>query len=490
MNQATNPQHTDVIIVGAGITGIGASYHLKTQCPDKTFCILEGMHSFGGTWLTHQYPGIRSDSDMFTFGYRFKPWKGKPIATGDEIMNYMQEVLDENDLNQYIHYNHKVDTANWDEQAQLWNLVVNVSGEEKRYTCRFLWMCQGYYNHEKGYTPEWQGIESFNGEIVHPQHWPSDLSLTDKKVVVIGSGATAATLIPNIADKAKHVSVLQRSPTYFIPLPNENDFANELRGLDLPDEWVHEITRRHVLKNQNEFITLSENYPNEVKHSLIDTVKALLPEGFDVDKHFTPKYRPWQQRIAVVPDGDLFQGITNGKVDFVTDEIDHFTSNSIITKTGQQLDADIVITATGFNFQVLGGITFSINGKKIDFKDTIGYRGMMFTGIPNMLWIMGYFRASWTLRVDLISDFVCRLLKHMDEKHVKQVVMTLRDDDEDMELLPWIDTKEFNPGYMLRSLHLLPKRGSKSDWQHTQDYWNEKEILPKVNLDDPLFKYR
>ena len=485
-------QHLDVIIVGAGISGIGSAYHLKTQCPDKSFCILEGLASFGGTWLMHNYPGVRSDSDLYTFGYRFKPWTGKPIASGAEILNYMSEVIEENDLGQHLKFQQKIVSANWDSEAQQWTLLVDnqLTGEQDRYTCNFLWMCQGYYQHAKGYTPEWAGMDQFKGKIVHPQTWPEDLDYAGKKVIIIGSGATAATVAPAIAGDCEHVTVLQRSPTYFFPGKNENPLADQLRSLDVDEAVVHDITRRQILKDQHDIVALSKAHPEMVKQGLLDGVKAYLGDDYDMDTHFTPRYRPWRQRIAFVPDGDIFKGIKAGKASMVTDEIETFTEKGILTKSGQALEADIIVTATGFNLSVLGGIDFSINDEPLNFADTVTFRGMMFTEMPNMLWVMGYFRASWTLRVDLIGDFVCRLLKHMDQKQVKQVTLTLREEDQDMTLLPWGDEEEFNPSYLMRSMHLLPKRGAKADWQHTQDYWTERDELPKVNLDDSLFVYK
>lgn len=490
MGKTTN--HFDVLIIGAGISGIGSATHLKTQCPEKSFCVLEGMESFGGTWLMHKYPGVRSDSDLFTFGYRFKPWNGKPIASAEEILNYMGEVIEENDLAAHIRYNQHIVSANWNEQDQNWTLVVNnkETGEEDSYSCNFLWMNQGYYQHAKGYTPEWPGMDRFKGPIVHPQTWPEDLDYTGKKVVIIGSGATTATVAPAIAGDCEHVTVLQRSPTYFVPRPNNNELTTQLRELGVDDATVHDITRRQVLKEQQEVVGLSRLHPDAVKAALIDGVRQCLPEGYDVDTHFTPRYRPWRQRIAVVPDGDLFQGITAGKASMVTDEIETFTEKGLLLKSGQELEADIILTATGFNLSVLGGIRFFVNDQEIDFAESVTYRGMMFTNLPNMAWVMGYFRASWTLRVDLIGDFICRLLKHMDDKGVKQVSLTIPEEDKDMELLPWGDEEEFNPSYLLRSMHLLPKRGDRANWQHTQDYWEEREILPKVDLDDKIFEYK
>jgi len=491
-NSQTNVEHFDVIIVGAGISGLGSAYHLKSQSPEKSFCVLDGMESYGGTWLIHNYPGIRSDSDLFTFGYRFKPWTGKPIASGAEIMNYLGEVISENELGPHIRYNHHVMNANWCNKTQLWTISAfnKLSQETSTFTANFLWMCQGYYQHEKGYIPKWPGMDDYQGEVVHPQNWPEDLNYNDKNVVVIGSGATAATLVPNIAADCKHVTVLQRSPTYFFPRKNENPLTDQLRALDIDPSWIHEISRQQILQEQAGFIATSTQYPNEVKKALIEGVQAHLPEGFDVEKHFTPDYNPWRQRKAVVPNGDIFAGISSGKASIRTDQIERFNEQGILLKSGEQLDADIIVSATGFNLSVLGGIEFSVDGDVVDFSETVGYRGMMFTGIPNMVWVMGYFRASWTLRVDLIGDFICRLLKHMDEKNVKQVTMTLREEDQDMELLPWIDTNAFNPGYIMRSMHLLPKRGNKAEWEHSQDYWEEKDVLPTVDLNDELFVYK
>lgn len=483
--------HFDVLIAGAGISGIGAAYHLLDQCPGKTFAILEEFETFGGTWHTHKYPGIRSDSDLYTFGYRFKPWVGKPIATADEILKYVGEVIDEHKIDDHIHYRHKIVGASWSSKDKLWTVDAKrlETGETVQITANFLWMCQGYYNHAKGYTPEWDGMEDYKGTIVHPQTWPEDLDYKGKKVIVIGSGATAATLVPAIAGDCDHVTLLQRSPTYFVPGRNENELADILRELEIDENWIHEIVRRKVLFDQAELTRRAMEESDEVRAELLAGVKEFLGEDFDIDTHFTPSYRPWQQRLAFVPDGDLFQGIAAGKASVVTDHIERFTEKGILLKSGEELEADIIITATGFNLSVLGGIPFSVDGKPVDFADTITYRGMMFTGVPNMAWVFGYFRASWTLRVDLMGDFVCRLLKHMDEKGVKEVRVELPDDKQDMARRPWIEESNFNPGYLARSMHLMPKCGEGPEWQHTQDYWTERNELPKVDLDEPAFKY-
>jgi len=488
-NSAT--EHFDVLVVGAGISGVGAAYHLTHQRPGTSFVVLEAQETFGGTWWTHKYPGIRSDSDLYTFGYRFKPWTGTPIATAEEILKYMGEVIEENDLAQYIRYNHRIESAKWNSEDNRWTVeaVNTATGERRTFSCNFLWMCQGYYRHSEGYTPDWPGMNRFQGRIVHPQKWPQDLDYTGKRVVVIGSGATAATLIPAIANECAHVTMLQRSPTYFIPGRNANDLADTLRELQVDETWIHEIVRRKILHDGAVFTKRSFEQPEEVKRELLGMVRAFLGPDYDIETHFTPRYRPWRQRIAFVPDGDIFQGIRSGKASVVTDEIETFTERGILLKSGEELQADIIVTATGFNLNVLGDIKFEIDGKPLNFNDTVTYRGMMFTGIPNMLWIFGYFRASWTLRADLLADFVCRLLAHMEKKGAKRVEVKLRPEDEGMELLPWIDEEDFNPGYMLRGMDLLPKRGAKHEWQHSQDYWHEKDELPLIDLDGPEFVY-
>jgi cation diffusion facilitator CzcD-associated flavoprotein CzcO len=485
--QAT--EHFDVLIVGAGISGIGGAYHLTTQCPGKSFVVLEALESFGGTWLMHKYPGIRSDSDLYTFGYRFKPWVGAPIATADEIRKYMGEVIEENDLARHIRYNHKILSAAWSRKENRWTIVAQVGDAQKTFTANFLWMCQGYYRHSEGYTPQWKGMSRFKGKIVHPQTWPEDLDYKGKRVIVIGSGATAATLVPAIAGDCEHVTVLQRSPTYFIPGRNANDLADQLRQLEVDESWIHEIVRRQILFMQDAFTKRAVNEPEQVKQELLGGVRAYLGDAYDIDTHFTPRYRPWRQRIAYVPDGDIFKGIRSGKADIVTDEIETFTEDGILTQFGKELKADIIVTATGFNLSVLGDIDFTIDGRKLDFAKTVTYRGMMFTGVPNMVWVFGYFRASWTLRADLVADFVCRLLNRMSATGKQRVEVALRPEDKDMKLSSWIDPENFNPGYLMRGMHLLPQRGDKPEWQHSQDYWRERKELPVIDLDDAAFVY-
>lgn len=484
-------EHVDVLIIGAGISGIGAAYELKRQCPQKTFLVLDGFESFGGTWLWHKYPGIRSDSDLFTFGFRFKPWLGAPIATGAEILKYLGEAIEENDLGGHIRFSHHVESAAWDSATRTWTVKVRrkTDGAGLTFTCNFLWMCQGYYRHAKGYTPSWPGMSDFKGQIVHPQNWPEGLDYKNKRVVVIGSGATAATIVPAIAPDCQHVTLLQRSPTYFSPGQNRHWLADTLRELSIDETWIHEIVRRKIVHDQNRFLRRSIEEPEAAKAELLKSILKYLPQD-TVDKHFTPSYRPWRQRIAVVLEGDLFEGINSGQVSIVTDTIERFTDQGLLLNSGRSIDADIIITATGFDICVLGDIDFKIDGAPLNFADTVTYRGMMFTGVPNMAWIFGYFRAaSWTLRVDMVSDFVCRLLNHMDRRGARKVEVALRPEDVDMQLLPWIDDEVFNPGYLMRGMHLLPKRGNKPEWAHSQDYWWERDVLPYVDLDDTAFVY-
>lgn len=490
---ADRTHEVDVLVVGAGISGVGAAFHLQQQCAGKRFVVLESQADYGGTWRTHRYPGIRSDSDLFTFGYRFKPWQGKPIATAEEILDYMGEVIDENGLAQHIRYRHAINAARWSSADKRWTIEATRPGangapETVRYSARFLWMCQGYYRHTEGYTPAWPGLADFKGELVHPQLWPKNLALDGKRVVVIGSGATAATLIPAVADRCAHVTMLQRSPTYFITGRNANELADTLRQLEIPPEWTHEIVRRKVLFDQATFTRRCRSEPEVVKKELLAGVRAALGEGFDdvVAQHFTPRYRPWSQRIAFVPDADLFKAIRSGQASAVTDEIERFTADGLQLKSGQHLPADVVVSATGFHLNVLGDIRFEVDGELVDFSRSVSWRGTMFTGLPNMAWVFGYFRASWTLRADLIADFVCRLLKHMDAKGAEVVEPALRPQDQGMALKPWVDPEDFNPGYLQRGLHLLPQQGTQMPWLHTQDYVTEKNEMPLADLDDGL----
>lgn len=488
---AEGAEHFDVLIVGAGVSGIGAAYHLQRDCPGTSYVVLDAHESYGGTWLIHRYPGTRSDSDLFTFGYGFKPWKGAPIATRAQILAYLGEVIEENDLAARIRYRHTIRSASWSDETGLWSLEVSQGDGRatRRFTARFLWMCQGYYRHAEGYTPEWPGMDAYKGQLVHPQHWPEDLDYTGKKVLVIGSGATAATLVPAIADQCSHVTLLQRTPTYFATGRNADALADELRGLDIDEQWIHEIVRRKVVHDRATLMRRAAEEPEALREQLLAGVRASLGPDFDVDTHFSPPYRPMQQRVAFIPDGDLFKAISANKASVVTDQIERFTETGVLLKSGQSIDADVVITATGFHISLLGDIAFSINGKPLHLPETVTFRGIMVTGVPNFAWIYGYNVYSWTLRADLVSEFVCRLLRHMQARGYRRVMPALRPEDSDMRIGPWVDPEKFSPGYLMRYRHLFPQRGDKPEWQHSQDYVYESKALPKVDLDDPLFRY-
>ena len=487
----TQTCHVDVLIVGAGISGIGAAYHLSTQSPGATFVVLEAQERLGGTWATHRYPGVRSDSDLHTFGYRFKPWVGPPIATAAEILRYLEDVVTENRLAGYFRFGHVVTRAEWSSRDNIWSVeaIRRSDGKVQSFSCGFLWMCQGYYRHEKGYTPDWPGLSDFAGQVVHPQTWPEDLDYANKRMIVIGSGATAATLIPAVADKASHVTMLQRSPTYFIPGRNAIEIAEQLRQLNVDEAWIHEITRRQILKTQDEFTRRAREEPDVVKAELLAAARQFLGDSYDIEKHFTPTYRPWRQRIAFIPDGDLFRSIASGKASVVTDDIERFTPSGIRLKSGAEMEADIIVTATGFELSPQGDMAFFVDGRPVAMKDSVTYRGMMFTGLPNLVWVFGYFRASWTLRVDLVCDFVCRLLRHMKDTGARRVEVVIPESLADMEPLSWIDPEDFNPGYLMRGMPLLPRRGADRSWQHTQDYWGEKDEFPAIDLTGEEFVY-
>ena len=488
-SQASN--HVDVLIVGAGISGVGSAYHLQDQCPGKTYVILESMDTFGGTWETHKYPGVRSDSDLYTFGYRFKPWVGTPIASAQAILDYMGEVIEENGIGQHIRYGHKITKCSWSSADNLWTVeaVSKADGKTHHFTCNFLWMCQGYYDHDKPYTPDWKGVSDYKGQFIHAQLWDPKIDVKGKRVLVIGSGATAATVIPALADAGAQVTMLQRSPTYFYCAPNQNELADRLRQVGIDEPTVHRVVRQQIMFDQQVMTQRAIDEPDVVFEELKALIRSYVGEDFQFEPHFIPKYRPWQQRLAFCPEADIFKCAVEGKLSVYTDQIDRFTETGVLTQSGDLIEADIIMAATGFNLSVLGDIPFDVDGKAVHWPDTVNYRGMMFTGVPNMVWVFGYFRASWTLRVDMLGDFVSNLLHHMDAKGAKRVDVALRPEDKDMPLSPWIESENFNPGYLMRGLAKLPKRGDKPEWRHNQDYWREKEEIPNINLDGAEFKY-
>ncbi|MBW0088694.1 NAD(P)/FAD-dependent oxidoreductase [Pseudonocardia sp. KRD-184] len=484
-------EHVDVLIIGAGVSGIGAAHRLRTEFPERSFVMLEAQDARGGTWWTHRFPGARSDSDLFTYGYRHKPWRGASIAAGDAILEYLDEVIEEDDLTDRIRYHHKVTALDWSSEEARWTARVlrTDTGEEFELTASFLWMCQGYYNHDEPYTPEWPGTERFEGTIVHPQGWPSDLDHAGKKVVVIGSGSTAATVVPALAQTAEHVTMLQRSPSYWFPAPTVHELATMLAPLDLPADWTHEILRRQYVQQLDWLATTGLEDPDQLHAFLVESIRPLLPEGTDIEKHFTPSYRPWQQRIAFVPDGDLFAAMREGKAAVVTDTITEFTEKGVQVSSGEVLEADVVVTATGFDLSVFGDIPFRLDGEPVDFSQRVTWRGIMISGVPNMAYAFGYFRHSWTLRVDLVNDVVGRIFERMAKRGASTVLPTLRPEDEGMPLLPWSDPNNFNPGYVLRSQDRMFKQSDRDPWTHMHEHDHERVSLPEADIDDGL-QYR
>ncbi len=483
-------EHFDVVMVGAGISGLVIAHHLKEQCPHLNFIMLEDKASHGGTWLTHTYPGIRSDSDLYTFGYRFKPWSGAPIAEGQLILDYMAEVIEDDHLDDNIRYQHRIQAAHWSSESKRWTLDVlqKETGETIQVSSNFFIWTGGYYDHDKGYTPDWEGFSDYQGEVIHPQTWPEDTDLSGKKVVVIGSGATAATLIPNIADDCEHVTMLQRSPTYFWTAPNRNELADRLRLLEVPEDQVHEIVRRDLLQTGKEIQLAAAEYPEYIKEELLKEVRGFIGDEL-TEKHFTPSYRPWQQRLAYLPDGDMFKAVNEGKASVVTDHIERFTESGILLKSGEQLQADVVITATGFNTLAIGGIPYTFDGEPLDPANSFSYRGLMLSDFPNLALMFGYLRTSWTMRVDLVGDYICRLLNPMTDKNLSVVTPTLRPEDEDMPRNRWISAEEFNPGYLGRREHLMPKSGDREPWNFSPDYYEEKEQMPLFDLEEEVLVY-
>jgi monooxygenase len=487
---AQDVTHVDVLIAGAGISGIGSAYHLQEQCPGKSYAILEMKDTFGGTWETHKYPGVRSDSDLYTFGYRFKPWVGTPIASADAILTYMREVIEENGIGPHIRYGHRIINASWDSKANLWSVTAQTKdGAQHLFTCNFLWMCQGYYDHEHPYLPEWPGMERFKGTLVHAQLWDPKIDYTGKKVLVIGSGATAATVVPAFAEKAAHVTMLQRSPTYFFAAPNQNDLADKLRAGGIDEPTIHRVVRAQIMHDQDLLCRRCVEEPDAVVTELQEAIKAYTGPDFQFEPDFTPRYRIWQQRLAFVPDGDMFQAVAAGKASVVTDTIETFTEKGVLTSSGKEIEADIIVPCTGFHLSVMGKIPFSVDGRAVDWAETLTYRGMMFTGVPNLAHVFGYFRASWTLRVDMLGDFVTGLLRHMDERGARKVEVSPRDEDHNMPRLPWIEEENFNPNYLMRDIDKMPRRGDKPEWRHNQDYWAERKEFPEIDLEGSEFLY-
>ena len=478
--------HLDVLVVGAGISGIGAGYHLQTSCPGKTYAILEARERLGGTWDLFRYPGIRSDSDMYTLGYSFRPWTSpKSIADGPAILAYLKDTAEAHGIDRKIRYGLRVERARWSSRDARWTVEVReaASGKLKELTCGFLFMCSGYYDYQEGYTPELAGRERFRGRIVHPQHWPADLGYEGKRVVVIGSGATAVTLVPELAKRAARVTMLQRSPTYIVSVPGSDPIANWLRER-LPSERAYAITRwKNVLLGMALY-NYCRRFPERSKELLLGQVRKQIGPDADVDRHFSPSYKPWDQRMCLVPDGDLFKAIRSGQASVVTDHIDTFTEGGIKLRSGAELEADVIVTATGLKLKFLGGLQVEVDGKSIEPPETMTYKGMMCSDVPNLALSVGYTNASWTLKCDLTCEYVCRLLNYMDAYGFASCCP--RRNDPSVKELPLLD---FSSGYVQRSIAQFPRQGSRVPWRLYQNYALDRVTLRHARIDDGVLQF-
>ena len=483
------PEHVEVIVVGAGISGIGAGYHLQDRCADRSYLILEGRSDLGGTWDLFRYPGVRSDSDMHTLGYSFKPWtEAKSIADGPSILAYVRETAAEFGIDQHIRFDHQVTVAEWSSDTATWTLTAQRTdiGEPVTYTCNFLFMCSGYYSYRAGHTPEFDGREDFAGRIIHPQQWPEDLDYAGKQVVIIGSGATAVTLVPALAEQAAKVTMLQRSPTYVVARPDHDIIANSLRRV-LPEQVAYGITRWKNARLAETVYNKTRTDPDTVRDKLLHLVRKELGDDYDVDQHFTPRYDPWDQRLCLVPNGDLFEAIRSGRAEVVTDVIDRFTETGIALRSGTEIEADIIVTATGLQLVTLGEMDFVVDGEPVDFAQTWTYKGLAYSDVPNLASSFGYVNASWTLRADLTCEYVCRLLNHMTESGTDRCTPRLRPSDQDMPARPWID--DFTAGYMQRMMPHLPRQGDRVPWTNPQRYSEDKKLLRKAPVEDGVMHF-
>jgi monooxygenase len=479
-------EYFDVLIVGAGLSGIGAGYHLQTRCPDRSYAILEGRERIGGTWDLFRYPGVRSDSDMYTLGYSFRPWReARAIADGASILKYLQDTAREHGIDRAIRFGHRVVRASWCTNDALWTVDVELGAakEPARFTCNFLFMCSGYYRYASGYTPEFPGMDSFAGRIVHPQHWGGDIDVAGKRVVVIGSGATAMSLLPALAESAASVTLLQRSPTWVVARPAKDALVNMLRRI-LPARLVDGLARWQRLLLGMYFYNLCRKKPARAKRLILGGVRAWLGPQYDIDRHFTPRYNPWEQRLCLVPDGDLFRAIRSGRATVVTDQIERFTARGLRLASGSELEADLIVTATGLELQVLGGLQVSVDGAAVDWAETMTYKGMMYGGVPNLAAVFGYTNASWTLKCELSCEYVCRLLNRMARRRMRQC--TPRHADPTSGGQPWID---FSSGYVRRSLHLFPKQGDRAPWKLLQNYVRDLLVLRWGKLEDGAMRF-
>ena len=480
-------EHIDVAIVGAGLSGIGAACHLQEECPERTFAILEAREAIGGTWDLFRYPGIRSDSDMFTLGYEFRPWRAaQSLADGPSILSYVRETSREHGVDERIRFNRRVVRADWSSADARWTLYVERTdgGGSETLTCSFLFANTGYYRYDEGYTPGLAGIDRFRGPVVHPQHWPEDLDCAGKRVVVIGSGATAVTLVPALAESAARVTMLQRSPSYILSIPPEDPLARLVRRL-APERLAYRLVRAKNIALASILFRVCRRAPRLMAKLLRAGVANRLPEGYDVETHFTPRYRPWDQRLCFVPGGDLFDAIADGRAEVVTDTIDTFTERGVRLASGAELEADIVVTATGLNLLMLGGIGLTVDGRDVELSQAVAYKGMMLCGVPNMTFTVGYTNASWTLKADLVARYTCRLLRHMGARGLDVCVAREPDPSEARTQL-----LELASGYVLRSLEQLPKQGSRAPWRLYQSYPRDVFLLRRGDVEDEAMEFR
>ncbi|WAC46414.1 NAD(P)/FAD-dependent oxidoreductase [Pseudomonas sp. SL4(2022)] len=478
-------EHLDVLIIGAGLSGIGAAYHLMKHCPGKRFAILEGRAALGGTWDLFRYPGIRSDSDMFTLGYNFKPWTNPlAIADGPSIRRYIEETAQENGIQEKIRFRHKVLKADWCSERATWTLQVQRGddAESVKLSCQHLLMCTGYYRYEAGYTPEFKGRDLFQGEFIHPQLWPENFDYSGKNVVVIGSGATAVTLVPAMADKARHVTMLQRSPTYVVSLPQGDPISDVLRKF-LPETWVYRLARTRQVAIQLGFYKLAKACPNLVRKALLGLARHQLGKNFDM-RHFSPRYKPWDERVCAVPNGDLFKVLRQGKASVVTEHIDGFTAKGIRLKSGEELPADVIISATGLELQLFGGMQVAVDGVPFDAAKSMGYRGIMLRDLPNAAVVLGYTNASWTLKADLSSEYFCRLINHMDATGMRQC--TPRDSARQVKSAPFLDLAS---GYIQRAADKIPTQGDRAPWKLYQNYLLDLALLRYGKVEDDYLAF-